>query len=491
MHARLLRWLPAAALALVLLTFLPTLRVQFVNWDDGLHVTQNPAVVGGGASLADRLLTPRLGYPIPVTVASYTVEHALFGLLPGPYHATSVLLHLLSCLAVFALGRRLGLGLPGATTALLLFGLHPAVAEPVSWVSGRKDLLATVLALSATAAFLEGLSASPGRRARQWAAAATALFVLAALAKPVVLGLPLFWALLHTRVRGEGWRPAGRAALPAALVAVAVAAIGLVGQQKVGAVTAPAGLGTWLRQGWYALGFHLGLVFLVQLPLAKHIPLTMPPAFQPRVDLLPIVALAAGLALLVARVLTPERRRIAVLGLAWAALAYLPSSNLIPLNRFLADSYLYLPLAGLAWAGGSVVEEAAEKLTPAIRAVFVLVGLAVIATLVVVTLNASSHWRDGVTLWRSVAAVYDDSPQVCRDLGNAYNEAGETPRALAVYQGCARRFGPELFEKNIAVTLFLLGRRQEAAVLLRRLGAQHPDDVVVRKYLQLVGGRTE
>ena len=37
-----------------------TVGFEFVNWDDDLHVTANPLVVGEGAGLAELLLTPRL-----------------------------------------------------------------------------------------------------------------------------------------------------------------------------------------------------------------------------------------------------------------------------------------------------------------------------------------------------------------------------------------------------------------------------------------------
>jgi hypothetical protein len=466
-----MRWLPAAALLLVLATFLPTLRFGFVNWDDDIHVTRNPAVVGGDVPARLRWLTPNLGYPIPVTVASYRIEHALFGLRPGVYHATNVLLHLTSCLLVYALGRWLGLGAAGATAALLLFGLHPVVSEPVSWISGRKDLLATTLGLAATLALCRSLDAP---RARRWGALAATLFAAAALAKPSVLLLPLFWLLLSRGAGRPGWRAVLPAVVPAALVAMAVAAVAFIGQRNVGAVSGPLGVGVWLRQVWYAFGYHLGLALFVQAPLAKHIPAALPPPFQVTVDLLPVLVLAAVIA--VAARLTPERRRIGALGLAWAALAYLPSANLVPLARFVADTYVYWPLAGLAWAAGAALEGSLHTVRAAAA------GVAAAVTLAALTLNASGRWRSGVELWESVQAVHPDVPQICRDLGNAYNEAGRFPAALARYQQCARRFGPALFEKNIGITLVLLGRRDEASALFRRLAAEHPEDPVVRRY---------
>ena len=67
---------------------------DFVNWDDDLYVTRNMAVQDpGSADTYTLLATPYLGYPIPVTMATYTVEHALFDLEPAAFHLTNLLLH--------------------------------------------------------------------------------------------------------------------------------------------------------------------------------------------------------------------------------------------------------------------------------------------------------------------------------------------------------------------------------------------------------------
>src|SRR5262249_19712503 len=40
------RWLPALALVLVAAVFAPAIGYEFVNWDDDIHVYENPLVVG-------------------------------------------------------------------------------------------------------------------------------------------------------------------------------------------------------------------------------------------------------------------------------------------------------------------------------------------------------------------------------------------------------------------------------------------------------------
>jgi protein O-mannosyl-transferase len=467
---RLLDYLPWLVLGLVALAFLPTLGFGFVNWDDGMHVLGNPAVVGTGA-LRDRWLTPSLGYPVPVTVLSYRLEYLLAGGSPWLYHATNLLLHLGICGLLYGLGRRLGLGKTGASVAMLFFGLHPVVAEPVSWISGRKELLAALFGLLATYGFL-------GTRRARAVLLATAFFALAAFSKPSVLALPLAWFFL----RAERPRTRVLLVLPALLVAAAAATLTWLGESRVGAVHSFTSPWAWAREIHYALGYHLGLGFLVQHPLAKHIPARMPPWFEPAVDLFPV-----GIGLLLwlwLRRMAEGQRRVARLGLLFALAAYLPSSGLAQLTRYLADSYVYLPLAGLAWLVGASIESVLPVIRPLWRW---LGGLAVAVTLLLAAMATSAVWRDSVTLWQTVLARYPDSPQVCVNLGNGYFEQGKLETALYVYELCHQRFGPGQSTKNRAITLFGLGRYAEAKQLFEQLRVQAPSDPAVRKYLGLLG----
>jgi len=265
------------------------------------------------------------------------------------------------------------------------------------------------------------------------------------------------------------------------VVAAAVAGLSWLGQERAGAVHAVPSVLAWAREILYALGYHLGLACFVQPPLAKHIPAAMPPSFDPAVDLFPI-----GMGLLLFIWLRRRRERPAAgRGLLFAALAYLPSSGIVPLTRYLADSYVYLPLAGLAW----LVGDGAESLLPAMRpAVRWAVGAGVGLCLLVASSATALAWTDGIALWKTVYQRYPDSPQVCLNLGNAYFERGRHRTALKIYEHCSGQFGPGHFAKNRAIALFMVGRRTEARQLFGELVRESPDDPGLRKYLRWLDG---
>ncbi len=455
----------AVSCGLIAFCQLPSLRFGFLDWDDGLHVAHNPAVIAPGAvPLSDLLTTPALGYPIPVTVASYALEVSLLGLAPWHFHLVNVLLHLTCCAFVFAIARRLGTGNVGAACAALSFGLHPAVAEPVSWVSGRKDLLAALLGVATV--WIAWAPCSARRRG-----ASVVCYALGLLAKPAIAPVCLL-AAWESRNRT-------RALAPYFLVLAPVAVLGVIGQRAAGALSDPerAGAG-YLRAFWYALGHHLRLAFGLEEPTAKYLPVPWPPGFEPGVDLAPLAAAAAGLLLL--RALPKDQRRAAGFGLAWAVLTYLPVSNLIPLTRYLADSYLYLPLMGLAWCAGACVDSLAqrfERLQPMLR--WALPAL-VLVLCVPGFMRSQARFADDHALWSHTHARFPDNARVCRQWANGSAIVRGPIEGLRATDVCIARFGDALFAKNKGVLLGMLGRFDEARSWLERARLQRPNDPAVQ-----------
>jgi hypothetical protein len=112
---------------------------------------------------------------------------------PLAFHVAGFVLWLVAIALLWAIALRLAGSRAAAITAAI-FSLTYAADVPLRWASGSQDLIATVLALAATALLLAG---------RRWAAAA--LFLLAPLAKEVV-ALAVLPAALLARRAGEPWR---------------------------------------------------------------------------------------------------------------------------------------------------------------------------------------------------------------------------------------------------------------------------------------------
>lgn len=481
--ARTLHVLIACAVVIAA-SLVPTFEHRYLSWDDPMHVTENPAVqTPAEAPLSSHLLTPQLGYPIPVTVATFTLNRALFGRRPASFHITNALIHLGVCALFFVLARRFGLSRNAATIGVVVFALHPVVAEPVSWITGRKDLLAALFSLLAV-----WLALSKHRFAY---AGSVACYVLALLSKPVAAPIAVVCALAPLLLDAHAERVMEPAAIsravkrlvPYLIVLAPIAWAGFSGQDAVGAVDSGYDQLSRLHAAWYALGHHLSLVFFMQEPTVKYTPPVWPPS---PLDLRTTAAIALLVAVVVLSALKMRgpTARVAAFGVAWAALAYLPSSNLLfPITRFLADSFVYLPLIGLAWSLAAVIDAYRAHASAALQTALLWLPLALAIGLAPPFLLSSVRFHNDAELWDHARKRYPHHPRICRQWANAIASVNGAEKGLQATDSCIKHFGTALFTKNRGVLLFEMGRLAEAKEWLLRARSERPDDEAIHRIL--------
>jgi len=132
----------------------------------------------------------------PLVVALFVAEVRVFDVTAGPMHLISLGLHLANTLLVGVLGQNLARARPATLktvvlggVAILLYGLHPALIEPVAFVSSQAELLVTFFTL------LGLLVNAALRQPAVRAIAVAACFLLAAGAKESAAIFPLILAL--------------------------------------------------------------------------------------------------------------------------------------------------------------------------------------------------------------------------------------------------------------------------------------------------------
>jgi len=170
---------PFLAAAVAAALFWPSLKGGFLNGDDYNYITANSMVIGNGKGI---FTTSTMGYYHPLTIFSYRLEWLLFGSDAAAFHAGNIALHAANCILFYYLAAALGAGIPGALLASLLFAVHPLRAEPVAWISGRKDLLSCFFLLAMLLAYIRYV------KSRDWRnlALSCALLIAAMLSKPTV-----------------------------------------------------------------------------------------------------------------------------------------------------------------------------------------------------------------------------------------------------------------------------------------------------------------
>ncbi len=447
-----------------------TLQNSFTNWDDPVLILNNPQIRSLSPSAIVTLFTSVANHAyLPVRDLSYALDYALWGLDPYGFHLTNLLLHCANSLLLFALLARLFEDDRLALAAALIFAVHPVHSEAVAWASGRKDLLAFAFGLLTVLSFDWGDRA----RKRTLGIALSALCAfLACLSKPTAVVLPfLLWVALLLRKEG-GARVSAcvRSTLPVLLVcgAMAVAHFAIAFSKGV--------IKTGERetiQAWSAVASLVRraapLASAVEALRLLWFPANLSPFYlmqggwiQPSAPILAVIALLATAGIIVWAV--RGKTKIAAFGLFWIAIAYLPTSSVLPTSLPLAERYLYLPSLGLCVCLGAALAGLRRGAWPLAAALVLVYGLG--------SWSNNARWQDSLSLWRSACRTLPASSEVWNDMAAAYSQAGMASRAEGALVISARLEPPNArLRLNQGLVLMKKGNYAGAAQALREASA--------------------
>ena len=428
------RWLGTVLAASTLAVYAQVVHHDFVNWDDPVYVTRNPVVSRGlsleGVAWAS---THRHGATWhPITSLSHMLDCQLWGLWPGGHHLTSVLLHVAATLLLLGMLSALtGEPAPSAFVAGV-FALHPLRAESVAWVSERKDVLAALLWMGTMWLYARWASRPSGRRY----GALVVTFVLALMAKPMVVTLPFVLLLVDV------WPLARRAPLrqriveklPLVALAGASSLVTFVAQARAGGVAsiAKVGIADRLANATVAYAWYVEKT-LWPSDLAVFYPLRLP---------IPVWKVAfSGLFVACVTAIAWRTRRTrpwVFVGWLWYLVALVPVLGLVRVGeQAVADRYTYLPGVGLslavAWSGVELVRR-----RPSMKPVVVTAAAAVLVALAAASWVQVGYWRNNVTLYEHALAVTEDNYVAHTNLGTALLAENRVPEALRQYQEALR-----------------------------------------------------
>ena len=516
MHARLAWFAPAILLLAVALAYANGLRGPFV-FDDIPSIVIDPELARvwpGAERFLERSRT--------ITTLSFALNRARSGLDPLGYHLVNVVVHALAGLTLFGVVRRT-LALPrfarrserdGPTLALIvaaLWLLHPLQTESVTYVVQRAESLMGLFYLLTLYATIR---AATSARDAGWQALAVLACALGMGSKPVMVTAPLV-ILAYDRVfLAPSWRALlrRRAGLYLGLCLgwVVLAASGILATLATPGESARSSVGfdmpdvTPVR---YLLTQPGVLLHYLRLSLWPH-PLVidygwpMVASARAAVPALAVVAVLLGASLV-------ALARGAALGFvgAWFFAILAPTSSVVPLRDAAFEHRMYLALAGPATLVVLAAHALVLRLSP--RGVLLHGGRALGLTLAgcaalalgLRTFARNRDYQDDVALWRSTIRYAPGSARAYNLLAGALVERGRHEEAIAVLREglAATRFDAPTSEQrvthalttNLASTLLIAGRAEEALEVQRAALREDPDDVVLLRQLGVLAARVQ
>jgi tetratricopeptide (TPR) repeat protein len=427
----------------------PSLRHDFLAYDDQQYVTENSHVRAGlTAKGAVWAFGNHAGNWHPLTWLSHMLDCQLYGIRPAGHHLTNLLLHAASTVLLFlVLCRMTGAPWRSACVAAL-FGWHPQHVESVAWVAERKDVLSGLFFMLALWTYARYVEASRVRSPKRlgWYMLVLVCFALGLMSKPMLVTLPFvlllldFWpldrlTLWPPRVALARLGPLLLEKVPFFLLSAVDCVLTTSAQQA--AIVSTAGLSLSQRLAHALLSYlHYLTALFVPRRMAVYYPYDKsPPSSE-------IFLAGTVLALLTALVLVLAlRRRYPAVGWFWYLGMLVPVIGLVQVgDQAWADRYTYLPSIGLfiavVWGLGELAGRwRATKI--ALRWLAAAVGVA----LLVGTSVQLSYWRDTRTLFEHAARVTRNNPLAATVLGTLLAKEGKFDQAIEHYQ-TALRYAP-------------------------------------------------
>ena len=465
------------SLVLFLATFAVFSRVlvaDFVQWDDGISVYQNPHIQGlDWARL--RWMFSDASYAMrykPLTWLAYALVFQVGGLKPFGYHLVNLLIHCLNAVLVFGVVRRLlAAGTPGqsgderlaeatlpAAGGALLWAINPLRVEPVARVTDLTFCLLTCFLLISLWCYLRTSGSqgeNPGRSRFYWGSVAA--FALAMFSYPFafaygVVLLVLDWYPLRRNAEGRMQNAECRIThhalrfTPHASLFLEKVPFLLLGGTMLTTVAArlnPTGI-------WAGLQVDSGLSPFARAMQAFYVwayyvwkpwvPFHLSPLYTTLVDFNPSAWqfwLSATLVIATTALLVRRRKQWPWALALWVCylVLVLPALGLTERPHFTADRYDYLPGLVRAVAIAAALRWISARLNPRIAGLSL--GLVLALFWGGLSIHQARIWRNSVVLFEYMIRELKADPG-CGDihwrLGTVLASQGKTRAAAQHYQ---------------------------------------------------------
>jgi tetratricopeptide (TPR) repeat protein len=478
----------AGAIALAtFLVYLAALRNDFVNWDDGSYVFENPHIRSlGSAFLKWAFFDFYEANWHPLTWLSHALDYALWGLNPLGHHLTNIVLHAINAFIVvflvirlleawkeraapngppsFLNGRAI---LIAAGTTGLLFGLHPVHVESVAWVAERKDLLCALFFLLSVLRYVKYAKDTDGPVHRSGLSqlfntrylSALGLFVLALMSKPMAVTLPVVLLVLDwfpfNRIRsGRTLWAACVEKLPFFALSLASSIVTILAQRAGGAMGGLefVPLSTRALVGAKALVAYLWKM-LAPVDLIPFYP------YPENVSLLSwkyLFLLVLVIAVTVVCIRAARKRKLLLSAWIYYVVTLIPVLGIVQVgSQSMADRYTYLPSLGPFLLLGLTAAWISSKVNYVLAGTFIVKIAAGAAAMLVLggmsylTLQQIGVWKNSIVLWNSVIAKEPQRAYLAYvNRGRAFETSGQPDRALADYD-TAIALKPDYYEAYV------------------------------------------
>lgn len=451
-------WIALAALVLaVYFVFIPSLKCEFTNWDDGTYVTENHMIWKLDKEAIGKIFsTPvSLNYH-PLTMLSLAIDYSFDKLNPKYFHLTNLLIHILNSLLLFAFTYRLIETYKRKTResetinpfniafiTSILWAIHPMRVESVTWVAERKDVLYVFFFLLALICHLKYLN----EKKIKWTVLCFIFFISSCLSKGMAVVLPLILILMDWFLSAEPFnnktsiKQLAISAFKKVHFFIASLVFGFVAFriQSQGAIASMETFTLFQRLTFACYGF---IMYLWKLILPINLSAFYPYPFTDEHGNIPIIYYASPFIVLALAALIlftfykiKDVGKILVFGFLFYFFAVALVLQFISVGSvIIADRYTYLSYIGIVFIVAYFLDVARIKLSKNTGFALYLSLTVIVIWFSYLTYERTKVWTNAETLWTDAMNQYPFIEIAYENRGIYYKDHGQLDKMLADYE---------------------------------------------------------
>lgn len=411
-----------------LITLFPTLKNEFVNWDDIVYIMNNDMIKSFSRENFWKIFSLfYMGNYHPFSILSFAFDYSIFGMDPFGYHFHNLIIHLVNvCLVYFFIWYLSGKKRLTSLIIALLFGIHPMHVESVVWISERKDLLYTAWYLLGLIAYLFYIKTS-ARKYYFWCLIA---FLFSLLSKAQAVTFPMILILLDYVVSRKVTRTVIVEKIPFFVLSLVFGIIAIYAQRADDALN-PIGI------QWYEALFFGQYSFIVYIlkffiPFSLSCLHTYPLNDAGSAPLYIYFSPVVFLILFIVILKTWKTRRYITFGILFFLFSIFPVLQFLPVGQaIIAERYTYIPYIGLSILVVFFILEFGTKISPkGLRTSLAAILVSILIVFAYVSRERTKVWKDSISLWSDVIEKYPDAVTAYVNRGFIYNQYEKHQEAI-------------------------------------------------------------
>ncbi len=516
-----------SAALIVFVLYFPSLKNDFVNWDDNSFVYENEHIRVIDLNFLKWIFQFHHGNWCPLTWVSHAFDYFLWNMNPLGHHLTSIIFHVLNTFLFTILiikflkirkpanlmmplernRKFLTISLVIAITAGLFFGISPLRVESVVWISERRDVLFLFCALLSIIFYLKYYEFAiivqhKGQKKHIiFYLLSLTCFLAGLMSKSMIMSLPIVLLLidmypLERFISGKckhRWTFILLEKVPFLILSIVLSVVTFVSQSSVGAVYSLVHMPILVR---ILIGFKAYAFYLIKSVLPKD----LAPLYLIKETTLNALSYQYLMPIILFIIITIfcsvifKRIRLFLIIWSFYLLTLLPVIGFIQVgNQFAADRYTYFPGLGLAFLFGIGVGIVYKKVISLNKTKNVM--LFALATMVICFFGMHVFflqkqiivWRNSINLWNQEIKLYPGIVAIpYKNRGAALFEVGKVEDAIRDFTAAVElNPGDHTNYINIALAFLEIGDLQSAMrnfTIAARLG-----NVSAQKYLTSKG----